>query len=113
MSQSRSGGSLFAGSGGAAQTGIAPPNQNLASSFNSGLNTVGLNNGYQNGGGGGTKFSGARTWGPSSTGNSWLGKYQSITWNFQHPTHIFTDSVKSSATNINIEYIQNIYFAQI
>ena len=77
MSQSRSGGSLFAGSGGAAQTGIAPPNQNLASSFNSGLNTVGLNNGYQNGGGGGTKFSGARTWGPSSTGNSWLGKYQS------------------------------------
>eukprot|EP00090_Calanus_glacialis_P013510 TRINITY_DN22193_c0_g1_i2.p1 TRINITY_DN22193_c0_g1~~TRINITY_DN22193_c0_g1_i2.p1 ORF type:complete len:890 (-),score=194.71 TRINITY_DN22193_c0_g1_i2:567-3236(-) len=70
MSQSRSGGSLLA----ASQSGISPPNTNLASSFNSGLNTVGLNNGYQNGGGGGggSKFSGARTWGPSSTGSSWL-----------------------------------------
>jgi len=68
MSQSRAGGSLLASS----QSGISPANPNLASSFNSGLNTVGLNNGYQNGGGGGG-FGGAnKTWGPSSTGSSWL-----------------------------------------
>ena len=75
MSHSRAGGSLFGSTGAPAQSRISPPNTNLASSFNSGLNTVGLNNGYQNGGGGGTKFSG--TWGPSSTGSTWLGKTES------------------------------------
>merc|ERR1719323_2608580 len=46
-------------------------NSNLASSFNSGLNTVGLNNGYQNGGGlggGGVGLSSSK-WG--SNGSSW------------------------------------------
>merc|ERR1719233_1348274 len=51
MSHSRAGGSLFGSTGTPAQSRISPPNTNLASSFNSGLNTVGLNNGYQNGGG--------------------------------------------------------------
>ena len=49
-------------------------NSNLASSFNSGLNTVGLNNGYQNGGGfggGGGGLSSSK-WG--SNGSSWNGK---------------------------------------
>ena len=77
MSQSRSGGSLFGSA--PSQSGISPANTNLASSFNSGLNTVGLNNGYQNGGGGGGGgFSGAKTWGPSSTGSSWLGDFNSF-----------------------------------
>merc|ERR1712107_36339 len=48
--------------------GAAPPagRSGLAASYNSGLNTSGMSNNYN---GGGTNSS---TWGPSSTGTSWL-----------------------------------------
>ena len=52
LNQSRSGGAL------------AGSNTNLASSFNSGLNTVGLNNGYQNQNG--DRSGGGAKWGNSS-----------------------------------------------
>ena len=52
LNQSRSGGAL------------AGSSTNLASSFNSGLNTVGLNNGYQNQNG--DRSGGGSKWGNSS-----------------------------------------------
>ena len=68
LSQSRSGGAL------------AGSNSNLASSFNSGLNTVGLNNGYQNQNG--DRSGGGSKWGNSSR----LGELQN---NYKLGTKIF------------------------